>query len=69
MYATGIWSRVIQSKNILPTVWHAEMAMEQHYEPKKLAITSDFKMDKKEGKVVDRVVIQVQIILKLMVWF
>lgn len=40
--------------------------MEQHDDPKKLAITSDFEMDKKkETKVVDSVDIQVQIIKKL----
>lgn len=39
------------------------MAMEQHNETNKLAITSDSEMDKKEEKVVDSVVIQVQIII------
>lgn len=34
--------------------------MEQHYETKNMAVTSDFEMDKKEKKVIDSFVIQVQ---------
>lgn len=40
------------------------MTMEQHYESKKLPVTSDYEKDEKKEKVVDSVVLQVHTHIK-----